>query len=160
MILHGKDGIDHINIYSKTETKLGRWLTNFAYSEFCVDNLAFKSVEGYWYFLLSDCKLYDLCYLYGFEAKQYGKKFCSNKYDDNNIEFKVKIKKAIDEKIKSDKEMLKLFSESTLPFCHYYVYGDKKVDAGYDWIISHIEDRRTLLKNHFNSLKSNPSTSL
>ncbi len=149
MILEGVDGIDHINVYSKGKTELGKWLSNFSYAEFCVDNLAFKSVEGYWYFLLTDCKEYNLCYLHGFEAKQYGKRFASKKYDDNDNVFKDKIKKAIDEKIKSNRQMMLALSNSTLPLCHYYDYSGKKVDAGYDWIVEHIEHRRKQLKKYY-----------
>lgn len=153
MILQGKDGLDYINVYSKGVTKLGRWLSNFTECEFTIDNLCFKSVEGYWYFLLSDRTCFDLCYLSGFEAKQYGKRFVAKKYDDNDAEFKENICKAIDSKLKSDKIMLKLLSDSTLPLCHYYTYGDKNVDAGYEWIIKHIESRRELLKKHYGKNK-------
>ena len=35
---------------------------------------------------------------------------------------------------------------SNLPLTHYYVYGDKQVNAGYEWIVEHIELRRKQLK--------------
>ena len=43
------DGIDHINIYSKGKTSLGRWLSNFAKSPIETEDGHFDSIEGYWY---------------------------------------------------------------------------------------------------------------
>ena len=46
------DGIDHINIYSKGYTKLGRLLSNFTKSEFTHPIYGhFMSVEGFWYYI-------------------------------------------------------------------------------------------------------------
>lgn len=65
MIDHNKDGIDHINIYSKGRTALGRFLSNFAQAEIETEDGEFASIEGYWYWLLChpgtnpDCKECD-----------------------------------------------------------------------------------------------------
>ena len=44
------DGIDHINVYSKGKTVLGRALSNFSYSRIRIPFLGtFLSVEAFWY---------------------------------------------------------------------------------------------------------------
>lgn len=149
MIIKGKDGITHINVYSQGDTTIGTWLSNFSYSPIHMpEDGDFKSIEGYWYWLSSrDDRLRDLI---GFEAKKLGKSL-EKKYIIDNFEDKIKL--AIDIKIKSNSSMMKELCESSLPFCHYYAYDGKRKDAGYEWIIEHIEDRRRLLKNHFNDEK-------
>lgn len=146
------DGVDHINIYSRGRTELGRLLSNFARTPFeCVDG-RFESIEGYWYWL----KLWAhpdreiLRNLYGFEAKKIGKELSDDvgAFAEANIEnFEHKIKLAIEIKIKAHHHIGKMLMESSLPLEHYYVYADKKVDAGYKWIIHHIEELRTSLKS-------------
>ena len=72
------DGIDHINIYSKGYTKLGRLLSNFTKSEFTHPIYGhFMSVEGFWYYIklekIDDIRKEALRSLYGFSAKQLGR---------------------------------------------------------------------------------------
>ncbi len=139
------DGIDHINIYSKGKTKLGRFLSNFTYCPLYIDEKKFNSIEAYWYFLLTGEE--KLALLYNYEAKQEGKKYPKiREVDDDFIE---KIKAALDLKIKCTRGYMELFYESNLPFKHYYLYGDKVVEAGYEWICEHFELRRVQLKEYF-----------
>lgn len=137
------DGIDHVNIYSQGKTELGNWLSNFSYSPINIpEHGLFKSIEGYWYWL--GTKDDSLRYLIGYQAKKKGKKLkCIEICNDEFIGF---IKKAIDIKIKSDTRMMEQLIISELPFTHYYVFGGVKREAGYEWIVEHIEDRRRLLK--------------
>jgi hypothetical protein len=52
-----KDGIDHINIYSRGKTEVGRQLSNFAHTPFTHKDYGyFNSVEGLWYYLITGCK--------------------------------------------------------------------------------------------------------
>lgn len=152
MIIKGKDGVTHINIYSQAETELGIWLSNFTYSPITIPNDGeFNSIEGYWYWLFSkDDRLRSLV---GFAAKSLGRSLVVGYEKNVDEDFKDKIRLAIDIKLKSNKEKMKEFYESSLPFCHYYSYDGKKKDARYEWIIEHIEDRRSLLKKHFNNEK-------
>ena len=143
MILEGIDGETHINIYSKGKTVLGRWLTNFAYSPITILEFGeFASVESYWYWL--GCEDDNLRHLSGFAAKQAGRRI---KRTIDRPNFEELICKAIDIKLKSNREMLYELAESTLPLVHYYEYGGKRVDAGFEWIVDHIENRRQLLKD-------------
>jgi hypothetical protein len=149
MIPIGIDGVDFINVYSKGQTELGRWLTNFAYSPISIpEHGGFVSIEGYWYWL--SCEDDSLRHLHGFKAKQEGRKIIESRCDillyqrDN---FEELICTAIDIKLKSRQDMLIELAKSTLPLVHYYEYGGKRVDAGYEWIVNHISDRRQLLKD-------------
>ena len=146
MIPEGIDGIDHINIYSKGKTKLGRWLTNFSYSPISIPDFGdFNSIEAFWYYL--GCEDDSLRPLSGWQAKQKGRQI-KQTIERNN--FEELIKAAIDIKLKSNIPLLLEFKQSTLPLFHYYEYGDKRVDAGYEWILDHISDRRQLLKDKWN----------
>lgn len=66
-----EDGVDHINIFSKGQTPLGRFLSNFTHCPFQHPEFgAFNSIEGFWFWLGSrDDKLRQL---HSFAAKKYG----------------------------------------------------------------------------------------
>lgn len=149
------DGKDHINMYTKGKTELGRLLTNLAHTPFQIEDGHFESVEGYWYWLLSDKKADEMKKLYGFEAKELGKKLkkegllLKSSEDD---EFKEKIKYAIREKLKQNPNVLVKLLQTTLPLKHYYYYqGTKNKESfnvqeqtKYYWINDEIERIRTL----------------
>ena len=128
-----KDGIDHINIYSKGKTELGRFLTNFAHTPFeTSEDGKFASIEGYWYWLsVRDEKLRDLS---GFSAKKYGQEAEGLDWLESE-EFKTKIKNAIIRKIELYNRTEDVVY-SNLPFDHYYNFGGKivKPKEG-QWII-------------------------
>lgn len=135
------DGVDHINIYSKGKTELGRMLSNFAKTPFVhpVDG-QFMSIEGYWYWLST--KDDNLRHKWGFDAKAYGRQVKGSDWSDDP-EFKSKIKQAITIKITQDKDLARQLRESTLPFVHYYVFkGHVVVPKDGEWIIDHILELR------------------
>jgi hypothetical protein len=136
-----KDGITHINVYSQGRTALGRFLSNWTHAEIITIDGKFQSVEGYWYWLgKRDDRLRDM---HGYEAKKFGKSLKEVTTLDP-IEFKTRIKKAINYKITHSK-FLKEFTSSTLPFDHYYVFNDIAKNAGFRWIIEHLEKIRVKL---------------
>lgn len=147
MILNGIDGINHINVYSKGKTKLGKWLSNFTNAPISLPEGQFDSIEGYWYYLLTNDE--RLKSLSGFEAKKLGQHLVSKESSSKDQEFIDKIKFALDVKLKTYREYARLLGKSILPLCHYYIYNDKKFDGGSDWIIQHLEERRKLLKEHY-----------
>lgn len=123
-----QDGINHINIYSKGKTELGRFLSNFTQSEINTPEGKFASIEGYWGYLgVKDVPQREqLRSLYGFKAK-YTKKCLMELYGGNFDEnFEEKIKNAILDKLEKNKAFLisqkHLFK---LPFVHYYCFPDK-----------------------------------
>ncbi|MCP3682177.1 MAG: hypothetical protein GY861_05740 [bacterium] len=139
------DGKDHINIFSRGETKLGRMLSNFARSPLFLEDGHFESIEGYWYWISSQDDV--LRKLYGFKAKEYGRN-AIKKQRLPMEEFKQKIRKAINAKIMRDPELKSLLTNSTLPFKHYYVFGGEKKDAGFKWIVDHITNVRKILQSN------------
>lgn len=131
------DGIYHINVYSKGKTWLGRNLSNFSYSPIETEDGKFNSVEGYWYWLSSRDEA--LRSLWGFDAKKRGREVGGKDWLDDN-EFKLKIKKAIDNKLRSNNVLLKTLQECNLPLTHYYVYSNRVVLIPKSrWIIEFIE---------------------
>lgn len=139
MIKKEEDGVTHVNIYSKGVTRLGRLLSNFAYSPFLhPEDGEFESVEGYWYWLSS--KDEELRKKHGWEAKSYGR-FVGGKDWLDGDEFKRKIKLAIKSKIEQNQELHDLIERNTLPFKHYYIYNNKTIEPKegkwlIDWINS------------------------
>lgn len=143
------DGVNHINVYSKGLTKLGRGLSNFASIPFDhpVDGRC-ASVEGYWYFLKTGRLFPHLKELSGINAKKEGKKYPSIELSD----FIIQIKQAITCKILQNDKLREDVKASTLPFVHYYVYygalGDFKVIpvGGDQWMMEHLEAIRADLR--------------
>ena len=138
------DGIDHINIYSKAKTNLGMYLSNFTKSTILTVDGNFTSIEGYWLGSRNDV----LRELYGFRAKQIGKtlpRICVL----TNEEFQLKIRDACWIKIHSVPQYLNEFTNSVLPFEHYYAYGDKVIDAGFKWLIDMWTQYREFIKNGY-----------
>ena len=134
----GEDGITHINVYSKGKTELGVALSNFTYAPFIhPEDGEFNYVEGYWYWLgCKDDRLRKLC---GYKAKELGRELRAKDWREDE-ETKRKVRLALDAKIKQDPLLQRLLKESSLPFEHYYVYGDKLVEVKKGrWVLEHIE---------------------
>jgi len=145
------DGIDHINVYSKAKTDLGKFLSNFTYAKIKTQDGIFSSIEGYWYWLLSsdhpkhDCyecnatgttvldigaqSYFGPCDLCNRETLRYlsaaeAKKvgrIIAEKDRNKDTTFQNKIKKAIEYKINNSTNIKNQFIKSTLPFTHYYI---------------------------------------
>lgn len=149
-MISGEDGVDHINIYSKGKTELGVLLSNFAHTPFNYENFGkFASVEGFWYYYLTGCKHSKLKELYGWKAKQEGRKYSQDRIDQDGLteEQKEVIKEAIRCKLRQNRYIVKMLAESHLPFKHYYEYGGKKVFPGScDWMVDEISRLREILK--------------
>lgn len=137
------DGVDHINVYSKAKTNLGRWLSNFALQPITTEDGPFDSIEGYWYWLNCNHKEKDkLRAVSGWEAKQLGRRLGAKDWNHTDL-FKNKIRKAISIKLSCDKKLLDELKKSVLPLAHYYVYGDKVVEVKEaQWILDHIDSIR------------------
>lgn len=144
-----KDGIDHINIYSKGRTELGKLLSNFTHSPFEHKMYGkFNTVEGFWHWLKTD-KQYDIfreCS--GAEAKSMSKNYSFV----FNGDFKSEIKKAILLKIEQNEKIKQLLKDSTLPLTHYYYYGTVEngkvvIPDNSKWVVDYIELIREYLNN-------------
>ena len=161
------DGVDHINIYSKGKTELGKLLTNFAHTPFDCDYGHFESVEGFWYWLKTllldtnwskeqKVKIEILRSAYGYEAKKLGRELLSKNIDESDKisideNFKSDILKAIRCKLNQNKHIKMMLARSNLPFAHYYFYGKEDNPKIYElpeyhWQIEYFEKVRTYLK--------------
>lgn len=157
------DGIDHINVYTKAKTELGRLLTNLADVPLKHPKYGdFKSMEGLWYFLRTGRVFEDFRKYNGFEAKKQGQKIMksinrdqiANPEEEVSVDitedFKNDIIDGIKAKLRQNKHLLNLLIQSNLPLCHYYYYGeiDKNPKVVYlpqhDWQIKAIEDIRDI----------------
>lgn len=152
MVFHPKDdGVTHINIYSKGATQLGRDLSNFAAMSFVHPEFGyFRSVEGFWYFLKTGCKHEEFRTTTGFKAKQLGKTL-------ERVEcpgFNQHVLEAIRCKLRQNVCLRIALTASTLPFAHYYYYGDiddpHVIDLPqYDWIVDEITRIRDVCKEYY-----------
>lgn len=118
-----KDGIDHINAYSKGKTRLGMMLSNFYESPFTLDDIgSFHSIEGLWFWLKTGND--NLRLLSGAEAKNYGSDLTVTNLNSDSKEFKYQILRAVWAKITTNDELCGLLKQSNLPITHYYVRKD------------------------------------
>ena len=119
------EGITHINIYSKSNTNLGKMLSNWYRQHMQLSIGEFWSIEGLIFFLGSfDEKLRELS---GFEAKHQGNQLDRDIRLPEDI-FKGFIKEAMHEKLYDNYKFKKELMESHLPLTHYYRYGNKVIE--------------------------------
>jgi hypothetical protein len=149
--MQGVDGQDHINIYSQGTTKLGVFLSNFTHAVVAVEGFGvFHSIEALWYYLSTNHPHREaLRALAGFKAKRLGRKLREKapaRLDE--AEFRRVVCGAIKRKIDACPQMKQAFSESTLPFAHYYVVNGARKDAGqrHPWLLDFFETYRAELK--------------
>ena len=148
------DGIDHINIYSKGKTELGRLLTNLAPVSFIhPEHGRFECMEAFWYWYLTGRKHDELKCLNGFQAKKQGQKFRNDREDVGGLteNQKKELLFAIRCKLNQNKHILTLMKNSELPFAHYYFYcneyNPKIIELPqYGWKIEYFEKVRNYLK--------------
>ena len=144
------DGISHINTYSKGKTELGRMLSNFYYAPFEHPEFGkFDSVEGFWYWYQTGQQHEVLRGLHGYKAKQEGKKY--ERVDIDVEYFYEKVLECIGLKIINSPEIYEALKLSTLPFVHYYRYGDenpKVIKVPCEWMMNGINNIRFIIKQH------------
>jgi O-acetyl-ADP-ribose deacetylase (regulator of RNase III) len=160
-----KDGIDHINVYSKGNTELGVYLSNFTsirrkqqtggnrapifWPALETEDGLFSSVEGYWYWLgvpEGTPGRDRLKSLYGLEAKKVGRELRGKNWQDS-AEFKRKICGAIRNKVMLSAKCQSLMRANTLPYVHYYVMqGNVVIPKEGQWIWDFITELEKELK--------------
>lgn len=108
---------DHINVYSKGESELGRLLSNFAHIPLDLPvHKHFESMEGYWYWLTKrDDRLREE---WGYSAKQLGRKLPNM---NKCINFERCIKEALLLKLKNPAIHKLLKETKPITLRHYYV---------------------------------------
>lgn len=141
-LISDNDGFDHINIYSKANTDIGRMLSNFYKYPIKTKDGDFLSVEGYWYWMsIKDCNEKEMLRsCYGYNAKKVGKELLLNKKSRRDDNFENKILNAIQYKFINNNYLLtpKYYD---LPLEHYYNFGGKLLDVRdkYEWMIDGID---------------------
>lgn len=145
-----KDGIDHINVYSRGNTQLGRRLSNFAYVSFNHPYFGnFSSMEGFWYYIRNGCVDEELRNLSGLSAKRRGRD-TPGKYQPH---FRDDVIGAIYQKITQNDHLREDFVTSTLPFAHYYMMEqgennfEQRSGNGGDWTVDGLEIMRREMKD-------------
>lgn len=128
-----EEGITHINIYSKAQSPLGRYMSNFDRCHIEISIGQFASIEGLIYYLGSfDERLRTVS---GANAKAAGKLFDRQIRLPQDV-FRRFIVEAMEHKVDANNHLKSLLKTCNLPFTHYYVYGTKKVEVkGWDWQI-------------------------
>ena len=114
-----------INVYSKSDSKLGRLLSNFAHTPFVGGGRTFASVEAWWYWYTTGKKHGELCGLYGFAAKAAGRKYTQVAAVTPAVLKQVYLLKLAAHP--DIREML--LASGDEPFDHFYVYDGVKVPA-------------------------------
>lgn len=121
------DGVTHINIYSRSLTRLGMFLSHFPKTPFVHPLYGnFESMEGFWYFIKTGMRHEYLRGLYGYEAKSFGKKQEIIKTDN----FLEVIKEGNRHKLATFPVMKEKLRLCKLPLAHYYVFGNWEMNAG------------------------------
>lgn len=117
------DGKTHINIFSRSRSKLGKMLSNFYNADFTHPVFGkFANMECFWYYVKTGCRYEGLRNLPAYEAKIKGKQL-PLVHIDNFMEI---MKEGIRIKILSHNSILTLFRRCKLPFDHYYVIGPRE----------------------------------
>lgn len=126
-----EDGITHLNTYSKGNTELGRFCSNFAYCPIETEDGHFDSIEGYWGWLgvsESNAQRDELRNLSGYKAKMFKDNLIAGGNPGRkDAEFQRKIRDAIHIKFQT-KQARDLMNKNkellSLPLCHYYVFNE------------------------------------
>lgn len=139
------EGKNHFNIYSRSETELGRFLSHFTHHPMETVDGPFNSMEGYWYWLkYRDDALRELS---GYQAKEYGSnlaKTAVQQLSPDTDYFRKSILAATSQKLLTMPDLLKLrLAYSRLPLIHAYVHqGKYSFQNSMDFIIDHINRLR------------------
>lgn len=120
--------LNHINVYSKSESELGRLLSNFAHTPFVYAGRMYASVEGWWYF--RRCPDPRLLALHGWAAKKLGQALERSAGSDPTPAELLDVYLA---KVDQNPYIKQLLVDSSLPFDHYYEYGGKRVYPRHRW---------------------------
>jgi hypothetical protein len=143
-IVDGIDGVDHINVYSKGKTSIGRWLSHFTCAKFEHPRFGrFLSVEGFWYWRLTEesPQRERLRLLSGWAAKQAGRDL-ARREDPDSAEFRRDVIEAEIAKLEAHPAKRAEFMATTLPLAHYYEYPSGRVIGGAQWVIAELEKIR------------------
>lgn len=140
-----RDGVDHINIDLRGKTLLGQQLTQMYDLGFIHPEYGqFRSVEGFVGFIRSGAREDRFRWMVGMEARYHSRKLETSFIPG----FREIVTEANYFKIVQSESLLKAFTESTLPFDHYYLFetnGRPIQPAAASWLLPAMENLRTLI---------------
>jgi hypothetical protein len=143
------DSVTHINVYTKGATILGRMMSNLANSSIEHPRYGhFRTLEGLWYYLKTGLTEDSFRVLQGYECRKAGKDILPIWNTNFHRDFKI----GIVLKILANSELKILLEASTLPFVHYYYYGNVPgkqkliVPRGHEWQVEFWDSMRRQLK--------------
>lgn len=136
------DGSDHINIYSKAATSLGRALTNMSAIPVEIpDHGKFPSMENYWHWLATGCQHEQFRTIGPFDAKKLSKTLTRVPRDD----FQELIKQALIQRFyQGPPALIRAFVRSQKPLTHYYHYGSDAtvMYTSHNWLVDFLTEYR------------------
>jgi hypothetical protein len=155
------DGLNHVNVYSKGNTVLGRLLSNFAETQVVLGINTFASVESWWYWikmnninaasmfpLFTDEQMAEVMTIPGNGAKSYFRKL----YKDDSASFspnKEQFKEICRAKLEQHPNVTELLLKNDLPLRHYYVMFEKVIEIGdYLWTLDVWNELKEELGRH------------
>lgn len=134
------DGINHINIYSKGKTELGKFLSHFHGHYIETEDGGFECLEGYWYWLYFRDDVFQI--MDGLAAKLHAHELGKRRFrgDISPEEHMAKILRATTIKLDTaPAEIRTQLINNKLPFIHAYNRsGAYSFQSSMDVIIQHI----------------------
>jgi hypothetical protein len=151
----GVDGLDHINVWYRGETDLGKALDQLADTPFIHPVYGnFGSIEGFWHWLRSATRDDRVRHMSGMKARNFGAKLRTQWVKD----FRCEMMKATWLKIKQYPPLENAIKDSTLPFDLYTFHESASENETVAktfirtrpisafWIIRSLEEMRSALK--------------
>lgn len=143
-----RDGIDFINVYSRGNTKLGRFLSNMYYAPIDTPYGRFDTIEGYWHYLALPDTCPDkeqLMTVDGFHARKIGQALREQYGTVERDDFETLISSALLEKLSSytDDWVEEYGKMDNLPLKHYYVLRNGKtvnLTRRYKWMLDLLDE--------------------
>lgn len=140
-----KDGVDHINIWEKGNTELGKVLSPSVTIPFNHGLFGhFETMEGFWHYIHSAERDDRIRNMSGTSLKNFARKLSPTRVKH----FKALIIDANYQKIKKYKQVVESLKESSLPFDAYYTNNvGLRIRHNYSvWLCAGFEEIRKALK--------------
>lgn len=161
----GVDGVDHINIWDRGNTELGKLLSHSAALSF-VHNIfgRFNTIESFWHYIRSVERDDRIRTMSGLPLKRFSEKLQTVRVRN----FKAIIMDANWQKVKQYPILVEELTDSTLPIECYYHYKREdgvRIRPNFSpWLIQGFTEIRNALKENrepnFDFLKDNPNTGI
>jgi len=159
-----EDGVDHINIWDRGNTTLGKFLSHNAKTPFTHNIFRkFCSMDSFWKYIQSEERDDRLRVMSGVTLRAFSKQLTMLRINN----FKAIILDSEWQKLKQYPDKVKIMRESTLPFDFYYINkksGIRIRPTYFNWLIAGINEIRTaLIENRepdFTFLKDKPAAGI